>query len=348
LPRGFFAAGVDAGGIVGAEVPSDGAYWFSSTTAANGSPDVGLFRDAAGELRLLGETALTNSVNPSLTLRHATSGTPAAGIGAALRFEVETAADNYEVGATIAAVTTDVTSTSEDFDLVFNTMLAGAAADERFRVPGTGLLKHRPGAGNEVHFGSSSNAGFRISNDGSNSDYWFASNVGIGYGLRFRSDSTIAFSSTTNAESGSYDIGFARNAAGVLEINSGTDGTFRDIKARSYLGQGSEAVVTLTDGATPALDASLGKTFKLIAAGNRTIAVPSNAPAAGFTQKIVIVHEASGADRTLALNTGAGGFRFGTDITALTATTSGTMDYIGCIWNQADGFWDVVSYVKGF
>lgn len=104
-------------------------------------------------------------------------------------------------------------------------------------------------------------------------------------------------------------------------------------------------VVTLTDGATPALDASLGNHFNLVAAGDRTIAVPTN-PTAG--QKIVIAHTASGANRTLSLNTGTGGFRFGTDITALTATTSGKTDYIGAIYNSTDDKWDVVAYVKGY
>ncbi len=104
-------------------------------------------------------------------------------------------------------------------------------------------------------------------------------------------------------------------------------------------------LVTLSDGATPALDASLGTTFLLTAAGDRTIAVPTN-PIDG--QKIVIRHKASGADRTLALNSGAGGFRFGTDVTALTATTSAKTDYIGAIYNGADTKWDVVAYVKGY
>ena len=107
----------------------------------------------------------------------------------------------------------------------------------------------------------------------------------------------------------------------------------------------TSGVVTLTDGATPALDASLGNTFLLTAAGDRTIAVPSNATSG---QKITIVHKASGGARTLSLNTGAGGFRFGTDITALTSTTSGATDYIGAIYNSADSKWDVVSYIKGF
>lgn len=105
------------------------------------------------------------------------------------------------------------------------------------------------------------------------------------------------------------------------------------------------ATITLTDGATPALDASLGNVFRLAAAGDRTIAVPSNAVGG---QKIVIEHLASGGARTLALNSGAGGFRFGSDITALTQTASGKTDYIGCIYNDTDSKWDVVGYTKGF
>ena len=104
-------------------------------------------------------------------------------------------------------------------------------------------------------------------------------------------------------------------------------------------------IITLTDGATPALDASLGNHFKLTAAGNRTIAVPTN-PTDG--QQIVIEHVASGADRTLALNTGAGGFAFGTTITALSATTSGLTDYITAVYSSSAAKWRVIQYVKGF
>lgn len=107
---------------------------------------------------------------------------------------------------------------------------------------------------------------------------------------------------------------------------------------------------TLVDGATPALDASLvpwwvtGK-YRLAAGGDRTIAVPTNATNG---QKIVIEHFASGGARTLALNSGAGGFRFGSDITSLSQTASGKTDYIGCVYNGTDSKWDVVAVTKGF
>jgi len=110
-----------------------------------------------------------------------------------------------------------------------------------------------------------------------------------------------------------------------------------------------EDVVPLSDVASVPLDAALGNMFKLVATGNRTIAVPGNKPGAGETQRIVIVHEASGGARTLSLTTGsAGAFRFGADITSLSPTTSGLTDYIGAIYNASADRWDVVSYVKGF
>ncbi len=108
---------------------------------------------------------------------------------------------------------------------------------------------------------------------------------------------------------------------------------------------GVPTVVALTYGATPALDASLGNVFTLVATGNPTIAVPTN-PTAG--QKIIIAFTASGGARTLALNTGAGGFSFGTTITALAPTVSGTTDYVGCIYNVTENLWNVVGYAQGF
>lgn len=84
-------------------------------------------------------SAATNTVTQAMRLDSQSSGTPAAGIGVGLEFAAETAAGNTEVGATIEAVTTDVTATSEDFDLVVKLMIAGAAAAEVARFKSTGL-----------------------------------------------------------------------------------------------------------------------------------------------------------------------------------------------------------------
>lgn len=186
-----------------------------------------------------------------------------------------------------------------------------------------------------------------VSQDNSNL-YWDDTNNTLGIGTT----RTGAISGTnpsvrikgtgTTSSTSSFEIQDSAATSLFLVKDNGTTSLTGTLTITKAFNSG---VSTLTDGATPALDASLGNTFLLTAAGNRTIAVPTN-PTSG--QKITIVHKASGGDRTLALNTGAGGFRFGTDITALTATTSGLTDYIGAIYNAADSKWDVVSYVKGF
>lgn len=69
------------------------------------------------------------------------SGTPATGIGVGDRYTVETSSGNNEIGAVVDVVTTDVTGASEDFDIVFKSMTAGAAATEKFRIKSTGFME---------------------------------------------------------------------------------------------------------------------------------------------------------------------------------------------------------------
>ena len=110
----------------------------------------------------------------------------------------------------------------------------------------------------------------------------------------------------------------------------------------------AEPAVPLIDGATVSVDAAAGNVFDLVTVGNRTILAPNNPPVdANRAQKMIIRHRASGGNRTLSLTGGVAGFRFGSTITGLTATVSGTTDYIGSIYNQAFSTWDVVAYAKG-
>jgi hypothetical protein len=94
--------------------------------------------DTDGKITVTIDDASNNTVTAAAKLSHTTSGTASAGIGVSLQLECETTAGNNEIGATIEAVTTDITSTSEDFDLVFKLMTAGAAAAEKFRVKSDG------------------------------------------------------------------------------------------------------------------------------------------------------------------------------------------------------------------
>jgi len=175
----------------------------------------------------------------------------------------------------------------------------------------------------------------------------FASTMTIGTAsgttgaINFKGTTSGTLTLTTAAAAGTWTL--------TLPITGGTAGFVLKTDGSgtsTWVTAGAAgAVVALTDGVTPALDASLGDVFTLSAAGDRTIAVPTNATNG---QRIIIRHLASGGARTLALNSGAGGFRFGSDITALTATASGKIDYIGAIYNGTDSKWDVVSVVKGF
>ena len=86
------------------------------------------------------KSSTNNSVTDVLAIKSQTTGNPAAGIGTGISFSTETSVGNVEVGARIAAVTTDVSSTTEDIDLVFYTMLGGEAASEALRVHDDGNL----------------------------------------------------------------------------------------------------------------------------------------------------------------------------------------------------------------
>jgi hypothetical protein len=91
-------------------------------------------------LDVMATTAATNTATEVLILDSQSSGTPAAGIGTTMSFAAETGAGNTEVGMQISAITTDVTSGSEDFDFVLRLMAAGATASEIARITSTGIM----------------------------------------------------------------------------------------------------------------------------------------------------------------------------------------------------------------
>jgi len=78
--------------------------------------------------------------------------------------------------------------------------------------------------------------------------------------------------------------------------------------------------------------------------GNTTLNGPASPTADGEKVTFRILNDAT---HSVTLATGAGNFRFGTDIPNYTNSVSLT-DYIGAIWNNADSRWDVVSMIQGF
>lgn len=103
----------------------------------------------------------------------------------------------------------------------------------------------------------------------------------------------------------------------------------------------SAGIVSLSDGATIATDASAGKHFRVSIAGDRTLGVPTN-PTDGMRRIWEIT--ASAADRTLTLSTGtSGSFELTTNITSPIVITNGKTHFLGAIYNSSRARWTVLA-----
>lgn len=100
--------------------------------------------DSGGVVTQSASTAATNAVEDVLNIKHSTSGTEADGIGIGILFTQETGAVD-EIIASIDAVATDVTGATEDGEIVFSTMTAGAAATEKLRIHDSGEVEFQKG-----------------------------------------------------------------------------------------------------------------------------------------------------------------------------------------------------------
>jgi len=74
-----------------------------------------------------------------------------------------------------------------------------------------------------------------------------------------------------------------------------------------------------------------------------SIAVPSGIPTDG--QRLMLRIKDDGTSRALTWTTSSGGYRAMSGVSLPAATTAGKWTYIGCIWNAADSFWDVVGVI---
>jgi len=149
--------------------------------------------------------------------------------------------------------------------------------------------------------------------------------------------------STTTPGGSNTQVQF--NDSGVLAGDAGL--TYSKTTDRLFVGGltatgGSvlEKVVTLTDGATVALDAALGNVFNLTAGGDRTILAPDN-PKDG--QRIIINILASGANRTITLTTGADAFVFSSYVASLPVITSAKVLSVVARYSSLISLWIVLA-----
>jgi hypothetical protein len=106
------------------------------------------------------------------------------------------------------------------------------------------------------------------------------------------------------------------------------------------------SVSALTDGASIAVNASLGNVFTVTIAGNRTMAAPTN-HTAGQTIQFHITQDGTGS-RTISWASGASGYNFGAGSAPTLTTTAGDTDIVGFSYDATQGEWCYLGSQLGF
>ena len=200
-----------------------------------------------------GDLTITSGVpTTGGTITDTTSAVGGSSAGSAL-----TVNQTWNTTGTPTAIKVNVTDTaSASASLLADLQVGGAS---RFSVTKDGLIT----AANNLVLGSCTFSPSGVINTYDNAigssggNVGFTSNSGGKYAWAFRSgtlnlqgssDAAIGWTGTVaatnqNGPNGTVDIALVRNAAGVVEINSGTAGTYRDLKLRNLISSGG--VVTL-------------------------------------------------------------------------------------------------------
>ena len=144
-------AALDGNVTVGGTLGVTGNTTLSGTLGVTSTSTLSALVTASAGAALNKEDSGTTTILYPLEVKRTSSATPGAGIGVGVNFITETAAGNDETGGIIESLTTDVTSTAENFDMVFKTMKAGATAAEVVRMASTGKVAFANSAYSSVY-----------------------------------------------------------------------------------------------------------------------------------------------------------------------------------------------------
>lgn len=143
---------------------------------------------------------------------------------------------------------------------------------------------------------------------------------------------------------GSGNLSFVAGNAGTVTSVSGTANQITSTGgATPVLSLISTTVSVISGTGTVTPDASTAGIFETTVTGALTI----NGPTGGADGQKITFRLLNDATHSVTFATGAGNFRFGTDIPSYTNSVSLT-DYIGAIWNNAASRWDIVAVSQGF
>jgi hypothetical protein len=216
----------------------------------------------------------TNTVIYPLVVRHTSTGTAAAGLGTGVTFALEDDGGNTANAARLDALWTDPSDSAGFADMVIR-LANNATVGERFRFKsnstlsitgtsptistatanasltltpnGTGqvLFPFGAEASPGIAFSSAATRGLYGANGGTHFSIAGSNAVGVtAEGFLVKSSLILGFSAGST-DANASDAAFARISAGLIEVNNGTAGTWRDLKLRTLL-----VDATLTAGGT--------------------------------------------------------------------------------------------------
>jgi hypothetical protein len=158
-----------------------------------------------------------------------------------------------------SALKLNITDTSSNADSLLGDLQVGGATLVAFTKSGTvisgplptspgnstnpGFFVSSTGAAGGPRFGWSFESNRLALRDGNNLIAGFGTNAS-GIGLELRSAANLAWAPTT--PDGAPDTALSRNAAGVVEINNGTAGAFRDLQLRAINGTSTATILSGT------------------------------------------------------------------------------------------------------
>ena len=137
----FIAPDAEFGNITIAVADDNTITTTTGNLTLTAADNVDIVSNFTSPTRIIRNTPSTNVAVRSLTLAVQSTGTPAAGFGNSLEYEVETAVGNTERAGYVSVNATDVTPGSEDFEMSFGLMTAGAAASSKMLLNNAGDLQ---------------------------------------------------------------------------------------------------------------------------------------------------------------------------------------------------------------
>lgn len=301
------------------------AYLFGADTQSASDPSIFDATDVADAIKnyILG---LANTWTTTQTITPATEVSPLVLTGGTLagttsRPLIDATQTWNNSGLTATGIKLNVTDTSSNAASLLMDLQVGGTS--RFRIgKGPSLVLQTDGVNDFVQISS---AGTISGNTNAVGTHYQL--VRSDSSLRLTSAGYLGFNSTATLSSGAIDAGVGRNGAGIIEINSGTGGTLRDLKARRYIAP-MTGELTIATGAITVTGSYHNVDTEADGASDDLDTIN------GGTDGAKLVLRANHTDRTVVVKDGTGNLQIAGDM-----TLDNTQDTITLIFDNTLSAW---------